>query len=75
MRFRSLPVAIALAANFPAGAQTPPWNPAGPENRQLLPTFNYATVESVLTAIGARFARRGTADRLSLSPGGGGKVS
>ena len=29
----------------------------------MLPTFNYATVETVLTQIGARFERRGTADR------------
>jgi hypothetical protein len=33
--------------------------PASPENRQVLPTFNYATVEPVLTAVGARFVRQG----------------
>jgi len=60
-----LPLAFAGAA---ASAQAPPpWNPAAPENRQLLPTFNYATVESVLAQIGARFERRGTADRPALS--------
>jgi len=36
------------------------FNPAAPENRQVLPTLNYATVEAVLTQIGARFERRGT---------------
>lgn len=44
-----------------------PWNPASPENRQLLPTFNYATVESVLRAINARSERRGTAERPALA--------
>lgn len=52
-------------------AQAPPaparWNPAAPENRQVLPTFNYATVEGVLTAVGARFERRGSADRPALA--------
>ena len=43
------------------------WNPAAPENRQLLPTFNYDTVESVLTAIGARSERRGDAGRPALA--------
>ena len=51
-----------------ASAQAPArWNPAAPENRQLLPTFNYSTVESVLTGIGARSERRGTADRPALA--------
>jgi hypothetical protein len=52
-----------------AAAQTPPvpWNPAAPENRQVLPTFNYAAVEGVLNAVGARSERRGTADRPALS--------
>src|SRR3954468_19716166 len=56
---------LILAIAYPAGAQVP-WNPAAPENRQILPSFNYATVESVLTAIGARFVRRGTVDRPAL---------
>ena len=52
----------------PVLAQQPPrFNPAAPENRQVLPTFNYATVEAVLTQIGARFQRSGTADRPALS--------
>ena len=52
-----------------AAAQAPAvrWNPAAPENRQILPTFNYATVESVLAAIGARSERRGSADRPALA--------
>jgi hypothetical protein len=60
---------LMLLAAAPAVAQTAParWNPAAPENRQLLPTFNYATVESVLAQIGARSERRGTADRPALA--------
>jgi len=59
---------MAAAAPVAAAGQTPavPWNPAAPENRQVLPTFNYDTVESVLTQIRARFVRRGTADRPAL---------
>jgi len=60
----SLAFACAAAS---AAAQAPPWNPAAPENRQVLPAFNYASVESVLTQIGARFERRGTADRPALN--------
>jgi hypothetical protein len=60
---------LVAAGGSTAFAQTPPvrWNPAAPENRQVLPTFNYATVESVLTAIGASSERRGTADRPALA--------
>ncbi len=56
-------IATPLAAQAPPA---PPWNPAAPENRQVLPTFNYATVETVLGAIGARGERRGTPDRPAL---------
>jgi hypothetical protein len=42
-----------------AGAQVP-WNPRAPENSQLLASFNYATVESVLTGIRATTQRAGT---------------
>ena len=56
-------VPVAAAAQAPAV----PWNPAAPENRQLLPSFNYATVESVLTQIGARFVRQGSAERPALA--------
>lgn len=48
----------AMAAQPP---QAPPrWNPRATENVQVLPHFSYATVEPVLTAIGARFQRSGT---------------
>ena len=43
----------------PAGAAVP-WNPSSPENRQVLPTFNYATVEAVLGSIRAKSQRAGT---------------
>jgi hypothetical protein len=59
------PIILGFAAAT-ASAQAPAparFNPAAPENRQLLPTFNYATVEAVLTQIGARFERRGSAER------------
>jgi hypothetical protein len=58
---------LAVSLPWTAAAQTPPWNPAGADNRQVLPTFDYANVESVLTQIGARFERRGTPDRPALS--------
>ncbi len=59
----------ALATAAPLSAQVSPqrWNPAAPENRQVLPTFNYATVEGVLNTIGARHERSGTAGRPVLS--------
>jgi|GEM_PF-1619552 len=62
-------VAAAPAQNAQAPARPAParFNPAAPENRQVLPTLNYATVEAVLTQIGARFERRGTADRPILA--------
>lgn len=61
-------LSVCLLAS-PASAQVAPgrWNPAAPENRQVLPTFNYATVEAVLTAIGATSQRRGSADRPALA--------
>ena len=60
---------ILLTVGASAAAQTAPvrWNPASPENRQVLPTFNYATVELVLAAIGARGERRGNAERPALA--------
>ena len=50
---------LACAALSLAGAASAqvPWNPRAPENNQLRPTFNYGTVEEVLTAIGARHQR------------------
>lgn len=60
--------AVLLLSSSAAMAQAPVrWNPAAPENRQVLPTFNYSTVESVLAGIGARAQRRGTADRPALA--------
>ncbi len=67
MRLAVLGATAALAWAAAAAAQAPPrWNPAAPENRQVVPAFSYATVESVLAAIGARFERRGTAERPAL---------
>ena len=40
----------------PAAAQVP-FNPAAPENRQVMPTFNYDTVETVLRQILRELAR------------------
>jgi hypothetical protein len=63
---KTLLLASALAASLaaPAAAQAPArWNPKAPENDQLLSTFNYASVESVLTAIGAKHQRAGSADK------------
>ena len=68
--FGGLAALALLLASSGASAQAPvppPWNPKAPENTQLLPTFNYATVESVLTAIGATSQRRGTAERPTLA--------
>ena len=65
----ALPLLMLAAVAAPAVAQTAPgrWNPASPENRQILPTFNYATVETVLGQIGAQSERRGSADRPALA--------
>ena len=61
-------LALGAGAAPAQNAQAPArFNPAAPENRQVLPTFNYATVEAVLTQIGARFERRGTAERPVLA--------
>ena len=62
----AIPALALLAATSAVAQAPPPWNPAAPENRQVLPTFNYETVESVLTQIRARFVRRGTAERPAL---------
>ena len=62
--------AAALLAAAPAASQgvaPPKWNPKAPENNQLLPTFSFATVEPVLTAIGAKFQRAGTAAAPALA--------
>jgi hypothetical protein len=57
MRIALFPL-LCLAATAPAGAQSyAHFNPAAPENRQVLPTFSYSTVEPVLTGIGLQFQR------------------
>lgn len=67
MRKLAAAALMICAATPAAGQQAVPWNPAAPENRQLLATFNYSTVESVLQAIGARSERRGDANRPALA--------
>lgn len=67
-----IPIAASLLLALAGAASAQPaaparWNPAAPENRQVLPTFNYANVESVLANIGARAERRGTPDRPALA--------
>jgi Putative bacterial sensory transduction regulator len=52
---------LAVLGALPAPAQAPVrWNPRAPENNQVLATFNYANIEQVLDAIGARHRRGGT---------------
>lgn len=57
--------ALALTAGS-AGAAVPRWNPKAPENNQVFPAFNYANVENVLSAIGARYQRSGSAAKPTL---------
>jgi hypothetical protein len=66
---RAAVIALILMTPAAAAAQVAPaqWNPRAPENSQLLPAFNYATVEPVLNAIGARHQRVGTAERPALN--------
>jgi hypothetical protein len=53
--------ALMAAAAAPAAAQAQvPWNPRAPENNQRYAAFNYASVEQVLGAIGAKSQRSGT---------------
>ncbi len=61
-------IAAALALPIPAGATLPlaRWNPKAPENAQVLPNFSYATVEPVLTGVGAKFQRSVQAGRPAL---------
>lgn len=56
----------AAASAHAAPSAAPKFNPASPENRQLLPDFSYASVEPVLTQIGGRFQRSGSAGRPAL---------
>ncbi|MGF1549388.1 MAG: YbjN domain-containing protein [Sphingomonadaceae bacterium] len=46
------------AAAAAQGIAPQKWNPKAPENRKLIRTFSYATVEPVLKDIGARYQRR-----------------
>lgn len=58
--------ALVVAAGALAAPQVR-WNPKAPENEQVLPAFSYASVEPVLTAVGARYQRRaGRPDRPQL---------
>jgi len=49
-----------------SGSAVPRWNPKAPENNDVLPAFSTSSVESVLTAIGARYQRSGTAAKPTL---------
>jgi hypothetical protein len=49
-----------------AEAALPRFNPKAPENSQILPSFNYAAVETVLNGIGARHQRAGTPGKPAL---------
>lgn len=61
----SLLTLLAAAALQPSPAG--PFNATAPENRAVLPSFSYATVEPVLAQIGARFERAGTDERPVLA--------
>jgi hypothetical protein len=61
----SLLLASMIAA-APAAQPTARWNPKAPENTQLQPAFSQASIEPVLTAIGARWQRAGTAEKPQL---------
>jgi hypothetical protein len=55
---------LILASN--AAAPAVRWNPKAPENTQVLPAFSFATLEPVLSAIGARYQRSGSAAKPEL---------
>lgn len=61
----AVPALLAAAVMQPPAAG--PFNAAAPENREVLPSFSYATVEPVLTQIGARFERVSEAGRPALT--------
>ncbi len=64
-----LTLAAVLVGTASAAAQVlpaPKWNPKAPENSQTLPNFSFATVEPVLTAIGAKFQRSAQAGKPAL---------
>ncbi len=53
-------LAMLAAGTAASAAAQVPWNPRAPENNQLRPSFNFATVEEVLGAIGAKYQRNAT---------------
>ena len=61
---RLVAAAFLAAAVATTGLAAPPqlgrWNPAAPENKQLLPAFSLTTISPVLNAIGARHQRVGS---------------
>jgi hypothetical protein len=67
MMWALLASVAAAAQAAPAQPQPQRFNPAAPENRQVLPAFGYETVEPVLTQIGARFERQVSGDRPALT--------
>ena len=64
MSFGTLASLILAAAQPPAAG---PFNAAAPENREVLPSFSFATVEPVLAQISARFERAGNAEQPALT--------
>ena len=57
--------ALALAAQPPAAAG--PFDASAPQNREVLPSFSFATVEPVLAQIGARWERAGSEQQPALT--------
>ena len=52
-----MPIILSVAAATTAAAAQ--FNPAAPENRQIIATFNYGSLEAVLNSIGAKYQRSG----------------
>ena len=57
---------LSLGAASVASAAPARWNPKAPENGEVLAGFNYGSVESVLSGIGARYQRAGEAGKPAL---------
>ncbi len=57
--------ALLLLAAQPAAAG--PFDASAPQNREILPSFSYATVEPVLAQIGARWERAGSDQQPALT--------
>ncbi|MDT9597583.1 YbjN domain-containing protein [Sphingosinicella rhizophila] len=49
-----------ILLSFVAAAAAAQFNPAAPDNRQIIAAFNYGSLEAVLTSIGARHQRTST---------------